>query len=312
VDVILSSLSDEPVPGEVRVAALSKHYRHESHRVTFSHHNDDAAPQVPQTLEEWTYWRDLINGKPRRYYYDFVIASEPYGKKVAELIDAEFIPFDPDRRLIDARGQDVRDHPDWEFSKLLPEFGAVMASTVVFFGQESCGKTTMTEAMGHEFDAYTTHEFARPYLESMDDRTVTDSKMGRIAIGQYALQKTARAKGDRMFVFHDTDLLSTIGYYRIYGGKPKPYLEDLFREAKADLYVVMNDEIPFEEDALRYGGKVRESTKQFWIDLLEEFGCKYYVVKETDFNDQMEELFPVIQDVHESKWAPIAKFQRKR
>ena len=58
----------------------------------------------------------------------------------------------------------------------------------------------------------------------------------------------------------------------------------------------MNDQIPFEQDPLRYGGDVRESKTQFWVDLLEEFGCNYYVVTATlQRHQQMEVARKLIQ-----------------
>lgn len=94
-----------------------------------------------------------------------------------------------------------------------------------------------------------------------------------------------------------------IGYGRIYDGVD--YGKELFRPA--DLYIVMNDEIPFEEDALRYGGKVRESTKQFWIDLLEEYKCKYYVVKGVTPGEQHEEILGLLEPMFQ----PIRDFVRE-
>jgi NadR type nicotinamide-nucleotide adenylyltransferase len=311
VDVIVSGRSFEPVSIDDRIAALEEHYENEPSRLVFIKHFDDDAPQNPSTDEEWDYWKNIVlNNDIGEYEYDCIIASEPYGKKMAELIGAEFVPFDPDRNFIDVKGTKVREQIAWRYDDLLPEFARKMRKVITFFGQESCGKSTMTKLMNKEYVSYMTHEFARPYLEAMDDKTVTHEKMCNIADGQYALEKIARDKTDRPFLFQDTDLLSTIGYNRIYKGEPIDFIETRFNRHKADLYIVMNDEIPFVEDDLRYGGKVRESTKQFWIDLLEEFGCKYYVVKSTDIRDQEREIWDRLDELFDATWTPIKNFKR--
>jgi NadR type nicotinamide-nucleotide adenylyltransferase len=308
VDVIVSTRSHEPVAGSLRVMTLKEHYSRDN--VFIIEHADDFAPQNPSSRHDWNYWRDVVVGHGE-YEYDYLFASEPYGAKMAELIGAEFIPFDPGRVFETVKGTDVRKHLEYRFDDLLPEFGRRVSKKVVFFGQESCGKTTMTREMAAEYCSYMTDEWARPYLESMDDKTVTDEKMHRIAEGQYALQRVARSKGDRPFVFHDTDLLSTIGYGRIYGGEPHPRIEDWFRVTKADLYVVMNDAVPFVPDPLRYGGDVRESTRQFWVDLLEEYGCRYHLVESTGYDETLQELYRVVDDLFGETWKPIREFERE-
>jgi nicotinamide riboside kinase len=81
-------------------------------------------------------------------------------------------------------------------------------------------------------------------------------------------------------------------------------------QTKSDLYFVMNDEIPFEEDKLRYGGNKRETDKQFWIDLLEEYGCNYYVVKSVYMSNQILEIEREIEKFLNNKFEKISSFMR--
>ena len=94
-------------------------------------------------------------------------------------------------------------------------------------------------------------------------------------------------------MFQDTDLFSTAGYYKLWGGGTDHDLDLCEYNAKllkSDLYIVMNDQIPFEEDPLRYGGNKRESGMNFWINLLQEYELPYYVIKNTEINEQRIEL----------------------
>lgn len=317
VQVIISARTFEPVLGKDRLSAFEEHYGSNHFNIEFSLHEDDNAPQNPQTPEEWKYWetvcRSLGGHCPPVFNYDYFVASEPYGKKMAEILECEFIPFDMDRTILSVKGSVVRQSILSYFNLILPEFKKRLISKFTIFGQESTGKTTITRKIGDNF--YTpisaTHEFARPYLEMMDDRTVTDHKMDVIAQGQYALQLTAYNSSQSPAIIQDTDLLSTIGYGRIYGIKWTFDIDKMFQETKSDLYFVMPDDIPFAPDPLRYGGDVRESTKQFWIDLLEEYECAYKIVGATDPKYQIFEIKNEMANLILNKFRAIKDFERE-
>jgi nicotinamide riboside kinase len=292
-----------------RVAALQSaanricQNRHDRRIIVWDHF-DDNAPQTPSTDEEWNYWKDAVGYDE----YDYFVASEPYGKQMAKLIGAEFVPFDIDRQLLYTKGSDVRRDLSENFFDVLPEMRQYLRKTVTIFGQESTGKTTLTNYLGTYYPNI--HEFARPYLEMQDTPDVTPHRMATIMRGQHALQKTAEIAGSYLTI-QDTDLLSTIGYYRIMGIPAPEKIFDLFEETKSDLYIVTPDNIPFEPDPLRYGGNERESTLQFWIDLLDEFGCNYNVLQSSDMFARENEVDEIIASAIEEWTAPIRDFVRE-
>jgi len=309
VNVILSSRSFEPEEGIVRLMSLERSVDRDN--VFFHLHSDDNAPQNPVTDEEWDYWKSVCDGFNGGMEHTHLIASEPYGKKMAEVIGAEFIPFDIERRIFPVKGSDVRMNLHNNFSDIIPEYQKFLRKRITTFGQESCGKTTLANTLGHTFDCPVVTEFARPYLELMDDKTVTDAKMANIVAGQYAMMNTADNGSNAIFTFRDTDLLSTIGYYRIYGGNSEgTNIEELFEYSKADLYLVCPDNIPFEPDPLRYGGAVRESTMQFWIDLLEEFNCEYVILTESDKVKRLIEAHRIVTRYYDKWFGPLMDFKR--
>lgn len=309
--VIISSRSFEPVSGKARLEAFSREFKDNKY-VEFRLHEDDDAPQNPSTPAEWAYWRLVV-----KYFAaltDTFVSSETYGAKMAKILGVEFIPFDIERNMLNVRGTEVRDNLFYNFDQIMPSFAKTLTTTVTLFGQESCGKTTMTKWLNDHFSfddaSIMIHEFARPYLENMEDKTVTKTKMNIIEAGQIALQETAKQQKPRPLIFQDTDILSTYGYNKIYDEDyefPSPF-KVLARAA--DLYIVMNDAIPFEADALRYGGDVRESNKQFWIDILEKYNLDYYVVENTDRELQKDEILEVIYQQLELKFKPIRDFKR--
>lgn len=317
VHVIISGRTFEPVPLHRRSWAISKEFK-DFPSVHIHEHMDSNAPQNPSPEFEWdiafwAYWKNTVNNFVGEVSTgDCVIASELYGIDLAKALGCKFVPFDINRYLVQISGTEVREdiYSGWDY--ILPEMRHFLKKTVTIFGAESCGKTTMTKYLSDVLFSPMVDEWARPYLELPNvGPEVTEEKMEMIVNGQYALQGVAKDDISSYFTFQDTDLLSTLGYYRIWGHTPPEYLAGLARMYQSDLYIVMNDGIPFEQDILRYGETKRESKTQFWVDILEEFGCEYHVVKNTILHKQREEVVSVIWDFYDKNTSAIRNFVRE-
>ena len=280
VHVIVGTLDREPIEGKIRCYAIRDAYLNDSRVVVHHLHRD--VPQEPSEHPDfWNVWRDIV----REFVFvepdDYFVASELYGMDMANVLGCKFMPCNRYRETVPVKGTDVRNDLMDSFDLILPEFQKHIRKTVTIFGAESCGKTTMTRALSKELNGHFIPEWAREYLETVGAE-VTDERMRAIVEGQAALQKTAKNDlFNKPFIFQDTDLFSTLGYYRLWGGgtdRDIDLCEYLAKQLKSDFYIVMNDQIPFEADPLRYGGDKRESGMQFWIDILEEFKLPYYVV----------------------------------
>lgn len=279
VHVIVGTLDREPVDGYSRFKAIKDTY---NQRSVVVHHLHRDVPQDPSEHPDfWNVWRDIVREFVDVKPDDYFVASELYGMDMARVLGCKFMPCNRYRETVPVKGTDVRNNLMDSFEFILPEFQKHIRRTVTVFGAESCGKTTMTRALARELNGHFVPEWAREYLETVGAE-VTDERMLAIVRGQAALQTTARDDlFNKPFVFQDTDLFSTVGYYKLWGGGTDhdvDLCEYLAKQLKSDFYIVMNDGIPFEADPLRYGGDVRESKTQYWIDLLEEYNLPYYVV----------------------------------
>lgn len=263
---------------------------------------DDNAPQNPSDCatesEFWDYWVTMIpkaiakgdmssNGLyTNAINFDYMFASEHYGAKYAEALGIEFIPVDIERVIYPVKGTEVRANIYRNWHNILEQSRGELKRQVTFFGAESTGKTTISKMVHDHYKTarfpIPTHwspEWARPYLEAVG-KEITDKKMENIAYGQNALESEFWNNDDWALALRDTDLLSTVGYYRIYRGSEPEFIGGMI--SLADLYIVMPDTIPFVPDQLRYGGDKRESNTKFWTDLLDEFGANYVVLNNTD------------------------------
>jgi NadR type nicotinamide-nucleotide adenylyltransferase len=276
--VILSSRSFEPITGLMRWLALKSTFED----VYIYHHEDDNAPQNPKSendVEFWDYWKKVI----RRSMWSFeetdpcfVFSSESYGSKVASLFEnCRHIMFDFNREHQQVSGTVIRNNPLVFHDSLNIHMARYLKKQFVFFGAESVGKTTFTNDVAEYFNANITVEYARPYLMSLEDKTVTEEKMVDIFNGQHALEDMDRnTLSGKILSFMDTDILSTFGYAEMMGMDSSNFENFKLNTADRVYFVLGQEEVSFEEDILRYGGDRRESSDEFWLDLLKRYGVK--------------------------------------
>ncbi len=289
VHCIISTRSKEPTTFGQRSMGLL-----EEPNVTFYEHYDDEAPQNPvgeNDVAFWAYWSNVVRTLVPESI-DYVFASELYGQAVADSIGADFIPVDISREVQPVRGTTVRNNLFEQQEDIAAGFKRYLKLNVVLFGAESCGKTSMARRLSKYFHGTYVPEWARPYLETVGPE-ITEHKMEMITNGQYASERAAD-QIDTLIKFKDSDLLTTLGFYE-YNGITKPsQLQWMLDDYPNDLYIVMNENIPFEPDQLRYGGNKRETDTAFWIKLLERHHRDYYVIQATDPNAQFEEACEAI------------------
>lgn len=312
VHVIVGTMNQEPVKGTARYFGLAAAYSGNS-SVVFHHLHRDVPQEPSEHPDFWNVWRDIVREFVDVKSEDYFVASELYGIDMANVLGCKFMPCNRYRETVSVKGTTVRQDLLRHFDQILPSFQHNLRKTVTIFGAESCGKTTMARWLTKSVNGHFVPEWAREYLETTGAE-ITDEKMRAIIHGQHALQKTAQNDlFNKPFIFQDTDLFSTVGYYRLWGGgtdEDLDLVEYLAKITKSDLYIVMNDQIPFEEDPLRYGGNARESKTQFWIDLLEEFKCNYYVVQNTEKYRQQKEVASVVIQFFEDETKRIREYKR--
>jgi nicotinamide riboside kinase len=269
--VIISTQSREPTTFDERAVAFE-----DMRGVRLHSHHDNAAPQHPKSVKEWNYWKQLVETTVASNKVTHFFASEPYGKKMADLLGCEFIPVDLKRLSYPVKGSSVRASIPHGLN-IEPKFKRKMNSDLVLFGAESVGKTTLVKNINDMRLAQVYPEWARDYLEQVGSEP-TPERLYNIVLGQSALERQEFSNKFCIRVF-DTDLLTTLGYYRLNKIDPPQTLINNINAIRTTprQYLVLPTDIPFKPDQLRYGGDKRESTTKFWTDLLEEFNRPYTI-----------------------------------
>lgn len=267
--------------------------------------------QNPQAPGFWDMWREIFY-KMGFEKGDLIVASEPYGADVAREVGGKFIPYDMNREILPIKATSVRQAMGLEFKNMIPEFQKYVRPRITIFGAESCGKTTLAKNLAHYLDGLYLPEYARPYLEAVGAE-LTQEKMTDIMNGQYALQKSAHHLArDKKFIIQDTDLYSTIGYWEGWGDKKPPIgLYHRAAQQKSDLYIVCTSTIPFEKDALRYGGDKREHNDDYWLDLLERHGLNYTLLCGDGISVRTLSAAGEAGRIWDDKTLPLATYERR-
>jgi HTH-type transcriptional repressor of NAD biosynthesis genes len=301
--VIMNTQPSEPFPKERVVAMQLALDRAGLNKVTIQH-IDTAMEQDPMTPGFWDMWQGILVGYGITAD-DYIVSSETYGKKLAEITGAQFFPYDIDRSINPVKATPIRDNPLAHWNEIIPEFRHNIATTITIFGAESTGKTTLTRTLAKKLDATWLFEYARPFLENTENVITTDSMTG-IWKGQKALQEQADNVRRNPYTLQDTDLFSTVGYWQFphwqsrLGECPKALIDDALA-LQSDLYIVTKSNIAFEPDPLRYGGDKREGSDEYWINILEKYNLPYIVLEDSNMEKRIEAAVKAIKKVATAK-----------
>lgn len=142
---------------------------------------------------------------------------------------------------------------------------------VCLTGAESTGKTELGRELAIHFRAPCVPEFSREYAERVA-RELSYMDVYPIARGQMELEERVSA-GARDLVILDTDLLSTVVYSRHHFGACPIMVESLARTRLADLYLLLDIDVPWIADPVRGAGTTRDELHELFCDVLDQFGA---------------------------------------
>lgn len=173
---------------------------------------------------------------------------------------------------------------------------------VVVTGSESTGKTELARALAAHFDAELVPEFVREFAMSKAGHRITFADHGPIARGQMALedQHIEIARNRTGVVIQDTDLLSTVVYCDHYFGACPPWIAELARERRPDLYLLCGIDVPWIADGIRDRGHMREEMHELFRTAVRESGAPWTLVEGT-WNSRRDIATKAVEDLLQSE-----------
>lgn len=270
--VVVGSMPGEPIAGTLRhkwVEAMAPNatVRH-LHRVM---------PQQPEEHPNfWDVWREALK-EVLGTKIDWVFASEPYGFRLAQELDAVFIPYDMERGITPISATEIRTNPALHWDYLTEVCKPYFLKKVCVFGPESTGKTTLSQALAKQFKTTWVPEYARLYLEPRQGMCRPED-MRRIAAGHQALTES-RAPSARGVLVSDTDLFATHLWGQTLFQEQDPDILRSARNNQADLYLLTDIDVPWKADSVRYLPDARQSFMTACRELLTKERCSFVTLR---------------------------------
>ena len=144
---------------------------------------------------------------------------------------------------------------------------------VVLTGSESTGKTTLAHQLAAHYGTVASREFVREYAIARGNQLGVEDH-GPIARGQMAAEDDAVARAHRV-AFIDTDLVSTVVYCDHYYGRCPAWIAEAAVARAADLYLLMNIDVPWVADPARDRGDRRPEMHALFRHRLEALHLPY-------------------------------------
>jgi NadR type nicotinamide-nucleotide adenylyltransferase len=165
---------------------------------------------------------------------------------------------------------------------------------IAVVGPESTGKSTMSVYLAKHYNTVWVPEYAREYCEKLTEPCTWQDEIN-IFYGQLALENELLPQANGLLICDTTFITVKIWSDYTFGESPKEVLDELSKHPY-DLYLLLNIDLPWEEDPLRDFPHMREHFMEVWYKELHALDAKYVLISGTG------------QDRYENAMAAIDEF----
>lgn len=148
---------------------------------------------------------------------------------------------------------------------------------IAIVGPESTGKSWISERLARHYDTICVPEYAREYCRHLNRQYTLQDEMNMF-YGQLALERSVDPLARNGLLFSDTTFLTIkIWSDHLFGHTPQPVLDEL-KTHLYDFYVLMDIDLPWEDDPMRDFPDLREHFMGVWHRELEALDARYALV----------------------------------
>jgi NadR type nicotinamide-nucleotide adenylyltransferase len=153
---------------------------------------------------------------------------------------------------------------------------------IAVVGPESTGKSTMSAYLAKHYNTVWVPEFARGYCEALTEPCTWQDEINMF-YGQLALEAEYLPKANNLLICDTTFITVKIWSDEIFGRSPQEVLDELPKHPY-DLYLLLNIDLPWEEDPLRDFPHMREHFMDVWHKELDALGARYILISGTGYD----------------------------
>lgn len=162
---------------------------------------------------------------------------------------------------------------------------------IAIVGPESTGKSTMAAYLANYYHTVWVPEFARDYCAKLTEAPTWQDEINMFH-GQLNLEQELTPKANGLLICDTTFITVKIWSDYTFGRSPQQVLDELPKH-KYDLYLLLNIDLPWQEDPLRDFPHMREHFMAVWQKELNALGANYVLISGTG-QDRYENAVTVI------------------
>jgi NadR type nicotinamide-nucleotide adenylyltransferase len=147
---------------------------------------------------------------------------------------------------------------------------------IAIVGPESTGKSTISAYLAKHYQTVWVPEFARGYCEKLTEPCTWQDEINMF-YGQLALEEEYLPKANKLLICDTTFITVKIWSDYTFGRSPQEVLDELPKHPY-DLYLLLDIDLPWEEDPLRDFPHMREHFMEVWHKELKALNANYVVI----------------------------------
>lgn len=153
---------------------------------------------------------------------------------------------------------------------------------IAIVGPESTGKSTMSAFLAKHYHTVWVPEYAREYCDNLTAPPTWQDEINMFN-GQLALEKELLPQANKILICDTTFITVKIWSDQMFGRTPQEVLDELTRH-HYDYYLLLNIDMPWEDDPLRDFPDMREHFMEIWHQELQALNAPYTVI--SGFGDE--------------------------
>ena len=150
---------------------------------------------------------------------------------------------------------------------------------IAVVGPESTGKSTMSAYLAAHYNTIWVPEYARGYCEKLTEPPTWQDEINMFH-GQLALEAELLPKANKLLICDTTFITVKIWSDQIFGKSPQEVVDELPKHPY-DLYLLLDIDLPWQDDPLRDFPHMREHFMDVWHKELQVLNARYVLISGT-------------------------------
>ncbi|TWI99449.1 NadR type nicotinamide-nucleotide adenylyltransferase [Mucilaginibacter frigoritolerans] len=147
---------------------------------------------------------------------------------------------------------------------------------IAVVGPESTGKSTMSAYLAKHYQTVWVPEYARGYCEKLTEPPTWQDEINMF-YGQLTLEQDLLPQANQILICDTTFITVKIWSDQMFGKSPQEVLDELPKHPY-DLYLLLDIDLPWQDDPLRDFPHMREHFMDVWHKELQALDANYKVI----------------------------------